>query len=166
MVLEIFSGLQKDTSFKDIFLSIYEEIIIQFLKYCRYLTQDMATKKAEEQPADHVNQSDEVRITPSQQYPSVIISNNHLEAGAIQGANIVNSTLNNTVIKIKGESMNNQVKTDIRDMAAEQRRQLETVEELAVDLVNEQQILGETLNTLQTEQRDIAASSWPGFRGS
>ena len=62
--------------------------------------------------------------------------------------------------------MNNQVKTDIRDMAAEQRRQGETVEELAVDLVNEQQILGETLNTLQTEQRDIAASSWPGFRGS
>ena len=80
-----------------------------------------------------------------------------MEAGAIQAANIVNSTLNNTVIKIKGESMNNQVKTDIRDMAAEQRRQGETVEELAVDLVNEQQILGETLNTLQTEQRDIAA---------
>ena len=56
----------------------------------------MATKKAEEQQADHVNQSDEVRITPSQQYPSVISSDNHLEAGAIQGANIVNSTLNNT----------------------------------------------------------------------
>ena len=126
----------------------------------------MATKKAEEKQADHVNQSDEVKVTPSQQYPSVISSDNNLEAGAIQGANIVNSTLNNTVIKIKGESMNNQVKTDIRDMAAEQRRQGETVEELAVDLVNEQQILGETLNTLQTEQRDIAASSWPGFRGS
>ena len=36
--------------------------------------------------------------------------------------------------------MNDQVKTDIRDMAAEQRRQGETVEELAVDLVNKQQI--------------------------
>ena len=101
----------------------------------------MATKKAEEQPADHVNQSDEVKVTSFQHYPSVIISKNQLEAGAIQAANIVNSTLNNTVIKIKGESMNNQVKTDIRDMAAEQRRQGETVEELAVDLVNEQQIL-------------------------
>ena len=74
----------------------------------------MATKKAEEQQADHVNQSDEVRITPSKQYLSVISSDNHLEAGAIQGANIVNSTLNNTVIKIK------------------QRRQGETVEELAL----------------------------------
>ena len=74
----------------------------------------MATKKAEEQQADHVNQSDEVRITPSQQSPLVICSDNHLEAGAIQGANIVNSTLNNTVIKIK------------------QRRQGETVEELAL----------------------------------
>ena len=140
-----------------------EEITIQFLKYCRYLTQDMAVKKAEDQQAD---QSVEVRVTPSQQYPSVITSSNHLGAGVIQGANIVNSTVNNLVIKSKGESMNDQVKTDIRDMAAEQRRQGETVEELAVDLVNEQQILGETLNTLQTEQRDIAASSWPGFNGS
>ena len=95
--------------------------------------------------------------TPSQQNPSVIISDNHLEAGAIQGVNIVNSIVNNPVIKIKGESMNDQVKTDIRDMATEQRRQGETVKELAVDLVNEQQIQGETLNTLQTEQRDIAA---------
>ena len=83
----------------------------------------MATKTAEEQPADHVNQSDEVRITPSQQYPSVIISDNHLEAGAIQGANIVNSTLNDTVIKISVNDRLNTYIIELRKRAAEQKRQ-------------------------------------------
>ena len=66
--------------------------------------------KAEEQPADHVTQSDEVRVTPSQQ-GQVITTNNTVETGAIQGANIDNSTLNNTVINIKGESLSDQLKT-------------------------------------------------------
>ena len=66
--------------------------------------------KAEEQPADQVTQSDEVRVTPSQQ-GQVITTNNTVETGAIQGANIDNSTLNNTVINIKGESLSDQLKT-------------------------------------------------------
>ena len=111
-------------------------------------------------------------------YPSVITSNYHLEAGALQGAIIVNSTLNNTVIKIKRESMNDQFKKGVSDMAAKQKKQAETIEAMcedAVDLVYEQQITTETmkelasgqkmqeanvkdhLNTLETEARDIAA---------
>ena len=66
--------------------------------------------KAEEQPADQVTQNDEVRVTPSQQ-GQVITTNNTVETGAIQGANIDNSTLNNTVINIKGESLSDQLKT-------------------------------------------------------
>ena len=142
----------------------------------------MATK---EQPADHVNQCDQVRNTPSQQYPSVIISDNHLEAGAIQGVNIVNSTVNK--IKIKGESRNDQLKTDVSDMAAEQKRQGETIEairEEAVDLVYGQQITAETMkdivlgqkmqganvkdhfNTLQTELRNIVITTRKWYSSS
>ena len=87
---------------------------------------DDQDQEAEEQQADHVNQSDDDGVTPSQQGP-VSISSNHLEPGAIQGLNLFNSSVNNSEIHIHGaESIEHELSTFKTDIAVEQKKQGDT----------------------------------------
>ena len=83
--------------------------------YCRYLTQDMATKKAEEQPADHAIQSDELN------------SYNNLEDRGTQGGYFVNSQLHKPKFYIQRTSLDDQLNTLKTEIKTQGDTVLETI---------------------------------------
>ena len=80
----------------------------------------MATKKAEEQPADHDIQSDQAN------------SNNHIEDRGIQGGNFSHSTINNPVFNFQ---LNDKLNTPKTDIALERKRQRDIV--IETDAINQ-----------------------------
>ena len=89
---------------------------------------DMVCKEEQQQDQvenAHCHQIADARLTPTQPNP-YISSSNHLGAGARQGGKFVNSSLNNPVFNIHGETIYdrlNSFQTELRERALKPKRQ-------------------------------------------